>query len=124
MPDVVLDPFNGSGTAVTVAAKLGRRYIGIDSNADSMEVTTARLEAVHKGVSQVVEAGGTAPVSYLPNVCPLCGAWGVVDDGIVGYHDMRGATPYKGRPPTCIASTHSWSMVVQSIEGGGNATSK
>ena len=28
--DVVLDPFNGAGTTSLVAAKTGRRYLGID----------------------------------------------------------------------------------------------
>ena len=28
--DIVLDPFNGAGTTTLVAAKYGRRFIGID----------------------------------------------------------------------------------------------
>ncbi|MBU1318881.1 MAG: site-specific DNA-methyltransferase [candidate division Zixibacteria bacterium] len=30
--DLVLDPFNGSGTSAIAARKLGRKYIGVDSN--------------------------------------------------------------------------------------------
>ena len=41
--DVVLDPFNGSGTCVTVSEKLQRHWIGFDINKHSIELTTERL---------------------------------------------------------------------------------
>jgi len=42
--DLVLDCFMGSGTAQSVALKLGRRFIGADINLDSIETTTKRLQ--------------------------------------------------------------------------------
>ena len=41
--DVVLDPFIGSGTVGMVAEKLGRRWIGIDANAEYLEIAKRRL---------------------------------------------------------------------------------
>lgn len=43
--DVVLDAFAGSGTTCAVAKRLGRRYIGIDSNPDAVEMARRRLHA-------------------------------------------------------------------------------
>lgn len=43
--DLVLDPYMGSGTTVSVAVKSGRRAIGIDMGKEAHEVTRARLEA-------------------------------------------------------------------------------
>jgi len=42
--DLVLDPFAGSGTTIVTAAKLGRRWIYIDSNSDYCELAKERLE--------------------------------------------------------------------------------
>ena len=42
--DVVLDPFNGSGTTVVAAALLGRKYVGIDQSAEYVEYARKRLE--------------------------------------------------------------------------------
>jgi DNA modification methylase len=42
--DVVLDPFCGSGTTLSVAQKLGRRWIGIDRSAEARRVVGERLE--------------------------------------------------------------------------------
>ena len=44
-PDaIVLDPFSGSGTTGLAAAQLGRRYIGIDNNAEYLDLSlTTRL---------------------------------------------------------------------------------
>jgi len=41
--DWCLDPFAGSGTLGAVAAKLGRRYVLIDSNPEAVEVIERRL---------------------------------------------------------------------------------
>ena len=40
---VVLDPFIGSGTVGLVAEKLGRRWVGIDANAEYLEIARRRL---------------------------------------------------------------------------------
>lgn len=40
----VLDPFSGAGTTGVVALRLGRRYIGIDINAEYNEMARARIE--------------------------------------------------------------------------------
>jgi site-specific DNA-methyltransferase (adenine-specific) len=44
--DIVLDFFAGSGTTGAVAASLGRRFILIDQNPESIEVITKRLASV------------------------------------------------------------------------------
>jgi DNA modification methylase len=43
VPATVLDIFNGSGTTGVVALRHGRRYIGIDLNADYLELAKQRL---------------------------------------------------------------------------------
>jgi DNA modification methylase len=42
--DIVLDPFMGGGTAIAVADRLKRRWIGIDQSAQAVEVTELRLQ--------------------------------------------------------------------------------
>jgi DNA modification methylase len=41
--DVVLDPYAGSGTTLAVAARLGRRFVGIDQSDVAIEVASNRL---------------------------------------------------------------------------------
>ena len=41
--DVVLDPFNGSGTTVVAGALLGRKYVGIEQNAEYVAFAQKRL---------------------------------------------------------------------------------
>jgi site-specific DNA-methyltransferase (adenine-specific) len=41
---IVLDPFIGSGTTAVVAQRLGRKYIGIDSNLEYCEMAKDRLK--------------------------------------------------------------------------------
>ncbi len=42
--DLVLDPFNGSGTTTKMAKQLGRRYMGIDISEEYCEIARKRLE--------------------------------------------------------------------------------
>ena len=42
--DLILDPFNGSGTSGVAALKLNRRYIGIDNHLDYLDITKNRIE--------------------------------------------------------------------------------
>lgn len=44
--DVVLDPFCGSGTTGVVATRFGRKFIGIDTEEEYLEITKKRLEKV------------------------------------------------------------------------------
>ncbi len=44
--DLVLDPYAGSGTTLAVAAKGGRRFLGIDQSDVAIETTLARLRAL------------------------------------------------------------------------------
>ena len=51
--DIVLDPFNGSGTTTVAAALLGRKYVGIDQSAEYVEFARKRLEhALEAAASQ------------------------------------------------------------------------
>jgi DNA modification methylase len=63
--DVVLDPFNGSGTTVVAAAMMGRKYVGIDQSAEYVGYARKRLE-------HVLEATRAAP--------PDCAASPIVFD--------------------------------------------
>jgi site-specific DNA-methyltransferase (adenine-specific) len=61
--DWCLDFFAGSGTLGAVAAKLGRRYVLIDSNPEAVRVMRERLagldrDAVVRGASEAVETAG------------------------------------------------------------------
>lgn len=40
--DLVLDPFNGSGTTGIAASMLGRKYVGIDTDKEFLEITKKR----------------------------------------------------------------------------------
>jgi site-specific DNA-methyltransferase (adenine-specific) len=48
--DVVLDPFNGSGTTGIVANKFNRSYIGIDSSKSYLDLTLKRIDNLKKAI--------------------------------------------------------------------------
>jgi DNA modification methylase len=41
--DIILDPFNGAGTTTTVAKKLNRHYVGIDTSEQYCATAKQRL---------------------------------------------------------------------------------
>lgn len=45
--DIVLDPFCGCGTAIVVAHKLGRRWVGIDISPTACNLMQNRMRALH-----------------------------------------------------------------------------
>jgi len=49
--DLVLDPFNGSGTTGIVAVELERRYVGIDIEKDYLELSVRRFGEVESRVN-------------------------------------------------------------------------
>jgi DNA modification methylase len=58
LPGIVLDPFMGSGTTALVALKLGRRFIGIDSNQKYVDMATERIRPYleQKTLKNLIEA--------------------------------------------------------------------
>ena len=44
--DAVLDPFLGSGTTAAVAEVLGRKWVGIESDAGYVEISRKRIEGI------------------------------------------------------------------------------
>jgi DNA modification methylase len=52
----VLDPFLGSGTTAALAKQLGRRYIGIELNADYIKLAHERLNSVLPPQKTLMEA--------------------------------------------------------------------
>lgn len=47
--DVVMDPFSGSGTTLTVAKKKGRRFLGFEMSKDYVKLGSKRIEAACEG---------------------------------------------------------------------------
>jgi modification methylase len=53
--DLVLDPFNGTGTTGAVAKKLGRRFIGIERDKGYIKVARERIKRVNAAAAEDVE---------------------------------------------------------------------
>jgi site-specific DNA-methyltransferase (adenine-specific) len=56
--DLVLDPFNGSGTTIVSAALNGRRYIGIDQSAEYVEYAKKRLAHAKEQIGAAAKPNG------------------------------------------------------------------
>lgn len=64
--DAVLDPYLGSGTTLSVAARLGRIGTGIDANPRALHIAGQRLEAAGISVGQASIVGPAATGSRAP----------------------------------------------------------
>ncbi len=65
--DIVLDPFNGTGTTVIAAKRLGRRYIGIEIDDNYIKISEDKLKQVRPD-SQI---GGVWVSKYLNGVATI-----------------------------------------------------
>jgi modification methylase len=63
--DVVLDPFFGTGTTGAVAKRLGRRYIGVEREADYVAAARSRVDAVEPAPDEGL-VSGLAPLRRVP----------------------------------------------------------
>lgn len=67
--DLVLDCFAGSGTTLDVAARLGRRWIGIDNSPEAIKTTLRRFATGLERMGDFVAQRPSAPVQpMLPNL--------------------------------------------------------
>lgn len=64
--DLVLDPFFGSGTTGAVAKKLGRNWIGIERNAEYVQVAQERIAAVEPAPAEALELPNKRKEARLP----------------------------------------------------------
>ena len=53
--DTVLDPFIGSGSTAVAALQLGRHYVGIDTNAEYIELSCQRIRDLQIRLPGVAE---------------------------------------------------------------------
>jgi hypothetical protein len=63
---IALDPFSGSGTAVAVAERLGRRGIGIDIRRDQAEIARRRIERPHAPAPRPADPHESLPLFDRP----------------------------------------------------------
>ena len=57
--DIVLDPFNGSGTTCVAASRLDRSYLGLDTNQEYCELAVNRLQNEFKNKKEGKNSGET-----------------------------------------------------------------
>lgn len=85
--DLVLDCFAGSGTALAVAEKLGRRWIGVDLGLNSIYTIQKRL--LNIATSWAIGPKGTKKKAYGQPPQPF----GVYSSGHYDFHQLR-ALPF------------------------------
>jgi modification methylase len=123
--DIVLDPFFGSGTTGAVALKLGRRYIGIERDADYIRLAKERLAGISETVEQdllatpgkrdqpripfgwVVESGLLQPGEILQDQRRRHAAR-VAADGTIATADFRGSIHQVGARVQNAPACNGW----------------
>jgi 16S rRNA G966 N2-methylase RsmD len=60
--DIIIDPFCGSGTTGVAAVRLGRRFIGIERDADYVQVARDRISSEDNGSTLQAARAGQVPL--------------------------------------------------------------
>lgn len=125
--DIVLDPFAGTGTTLSVAKRLRRRYIGIERHPAYVEAAMARLlrtkpysaqeamaqptkrEAARIPFGALVEQGLITPGTWLFDRQRRVSAM-VGPDGSLSAGDMRGSIHKVGAMLTNAPSCNGWTF--------------
>ena len=55
MPEIILDPFMGSGTTSVAAIQMGRKFIGIEREPKYFDIACKRIEQASKQVDMFIE---------------------------------------------------------------------
>jgi modification methylase len=123
--DVILDPFFGTGTTGAAARRLGRRYIGIEREAEYVELARARIARIAPAAAedlavtgskkaepripfgQIVEAGLLRPGDML--YCPKGRhAARVRPDGSLAVGDLTGSIHKVGAMVQSAPACNGW----------------
>lgn len=64
--DLVLDPFAGTGTSLAVAKKLGRRFIGMEREAEYVRLASQRLDAITPAPEEMLEQAPRTETRRIP----------------------------------------------------------
>ena len=108
--DVILDPFFGSGTTGAVAQRLSRNWIGIERDAQYIQLALQRIEAVRPEAADELPAGSGSRKRREPRV-----AFGsVVENGLLHAGALlffRGKRDYPARV------NQDGSLVYQGVQG-------
>jgi len=125
--DLVLDPFNGTGTTGAVAKRLGRRYIGIERDAAYAKAAEARIaevtplpeatlapfmtarEAPRVAFSELIERGMILPGARLVDAKKRHGAL-VRADGAIMLGDKVGSIHRIGAAAQGAEACNGWTF--------------
>lgn len=123
--DIVLDPFFGTGTTGAVAKRLGRRFVGIEQEADYRAAARARIDAVRPldaeaasittakraeprvAFGQLVERGLLAAGETLVSINGRHAAR-IRADGTLVAHETRGSIHQVGAALEGAPSCNGW----------------
>lgn len=106
--DLVLDPFNGSGTTAAVAKRLNRRFIGIERESFYVDVTRTRLEGVQPLTKDLTEY-------KIEHKIPKVAFGALVEKGMIEVGEKLYSRDKKQSAITLIDGSLSYSEEIGSI---------
>ncbi|MCP5364726.1 MAG: site-specific DNA-methyltransferase [Hyphomicrobiales bacterium] len=132
--DLILDPFFGTGTSGAVAVKLGRRYLGIEANAQYLDLARERIKSVERTTDEglltsmskrdaprvpfgwIVERGWLQPGEILSDVRGRYAAR-VAADGTIAAGECRGSIHHVGAQVQNVPACNGWQFWYANLNG-------